>query len=554
MAAPVLRQSAANSVAKGASRRCTVTFDRPTAENSFIALVVTQSGGYPVTAPAPSGFTRSKTEGTPQLHVTLFTREAAPTMNSVTVTTPRDLALHVRAFEFTGARQSGALDKAVTKVPPHFHSDDDIDTGSTGTTVQADETVVAVVINRYPSTVQQAFVGGFQRLFDDTTPQYYGRYGRNSDSERHRVTFHQLLTTTIGSFRLRGRLSSVREMLALIFTVRGGTSGPARLVSRGGPPVLTVGGSGSVAQLSAFGPMRATLVPPVLLGQGATATMLPFAFQFRLNGLLVGSGTRYDVRSHDGLYGYDMRTSDDDQPRGDGAQRGVDLQSARQMLFSIEVAGTEDEVEQLVGVLHRALRPQRDTDWEMVWRHPSQVARMLRCRPVNMPRDVDDTRTKVAVQQVQLRAADPRHYSAVPRQVVVPVTPDGLEPVIVTARNAGNIAAHPIITMIGPTSGPPVTRVELVNASGGVTFDVSLTLPPGGVLVGDMDARVTGAPRSVITLDGAAKYGSWQLPRVPFHLEPDPYAVAGDNEVYLRTTPPGAPVRCVLDYRDTWSG
>lgn len=282
--------------------------------------------------------------------------------------------------------------------------------------------------------------------------------------------------------------------------------------------------------------------------------MLPFAYQFRLNGLLVGDNTPYAVNSHEGLYGYSMRTSDDDQSRGDGALRGVDLQSARHVLFEIEVGGTETEVEQLLGVLYRTLAPQRDVDWELVWRHPSQAARMIRCRPVEMPRQVDDTRTKLAPQPVQLRAADPRHYSAVAKRVEVAVTPAGEAPVYTTVTNDGNIAAYPRITIVGPPTGQAVSRIELVNASGLVTFDVQMTLPARGVLVGDMEARVTGAPRSTITLDGQSKYGSWQLPREPFRLDADPFVTNGDNQLYLRTEPPGAPVTCTLDYRDTWAG
>jgi hypothetical protein len=69
-----------------------------------------------------------------------------------------------------------------------------------------------------------------------------------------------------------------------------------------------------------------------------------------------------------------------------------------------------------------------------------------------------------------------------------------------------------------------------------------------------MDARVTGAPRSTITLDGVSKYGAWQLPRSPFRIDPDPYAVDGDNVLYMRTEPAGVPLVCTLDYRDTWAG
>jgi hypothetical protein len=68
-----------------------------------------------------------------------------------------------------------------------------------------------------------------------------------------------------------------------------------------------------------------------------------------------------------------------------------------------------------------------------------------------------------------------------------------------------------------------------------------------------MDGRITGAPRSPITLDGQSKYGSWQLPRDPFRIDPDPSGQGGFNNLYLRTTPAGAPVTATLEYRDTWA-
>lgn len=555
MAPPVLRQSASNAVAKGQSRTCTATFDQPTTENSLVVVVAVAGGGYPVHNVGPAGFTFLRSEGTPNLHVTMWYREAAPATRQVSVTSPADRSLSVRAFEYTGARQSGAVDKVTIRVPPHNHNSADVDTGYTGTTVQADQVVLVVIANRYASTVQTGFQGGFARLFENITPQYFGTYGQNADADRCRMTVHQLLAYSIGTFRLLARLSSSREWITFIVTFRGGSAGPARMTSTTAPTMVTANPTANAAaQLSAFGRFTSTAQPAIVDTHGGTGTILPFDYQFQLNGLLVGDGTPYDVVSHDGLYGYEVRTSDDDQPRGDGGLRGVDLQSARVVLFRLAVGGSEQEVEQLLAVLYRALAPQRDLDWSLVWRHPAQPAKLLRCRPIQLPRESAHDATRLAPQSVALRAVDPRHYSAVAKQVEIPNSlADGtLQQVTVT--NVGNIAAHPKITLLGPTNISSVTRVELVNSSGLVTFDVRLTLPTGSVLVGDMEARVTGAPRSTIELDGVTKYGSWQLPRTPFRLDPDPYVIDGDNVLYMRTDPPGADVRCILDWRDTWAG
>ncbi len=151
-----------------------------------------------------------------------------------------------------------------------------------------------------------------------------------------------------------------------------------------------------------------------------------------------------------------------------------------------------------------------------------------------------------------LLGADPRHYAAIPKTIQIPVSV-GLVPTYVTARNEGNSAAFPQITIKGDPNRT-VTRVELVNFNGLYTFDIRANLLPGALLQGDMLSVVTGASRSPITIDGATKYGAWQLPREPFRLEPDPEVDDGDNVLYLRTEPEGAQIECSLTYQDTWSG
>lgn len=553
--APSLRQAASNTVCKGQSRQCTVTFNEPTTEKNLVVLVCVAGGGAAVTPTVvPSGFTFLRSASTGGMTMTMWYWEGAPRLTSITVTSPADRSLQVRAMEYNGVAQSNALDRITVRTPASSSSDS-VDTGVTGTPAQPDHLVVSVVANRHASTVQSGFIGGLSRLFESVSPQYFGLWGSNADSDRTRMTVHEVVAYAFRSWQLLCRLSSMREWISFIVIFRGGSSGPKRLTSTTAPPMIATNGPAGSAMLSAFGKFTSTRAAPVMSTQGGTATMLPFAYQYRANGLLLGVNTRYHVVSHDGLYGYTMRTSDDDQPRGDGALRGVDLQSAREILLMLEVDGVEAEVEQLLGVLYRAVTPQRDLDWEFVWRHPSQGARMIRCRPVELPREVTHDRTKLAPQAIQLRAADPRHYSAVAKHVEIPATPAGVtEPLRVSVVNAGDIPAYPRITIVGPKTGAAVNRVELVNETGLVTFDVQLTLPPRSVLVGDMEARVTGAPRSSITMDGQSKYGSWQLPRAPFRIDPAPYAIDGENLLYLRTDPPGADVTCTLDYRDTWAG
>lgn len=546
---PVLEQSAANSVAKYQSRTCTATFSRPTTPGSLLVAVCVAAGTLPSGLTTPAGFTHLASRGLRDMQMSVWYRQAAPATNSVSVTTlDAEKSLQVRVLEYSGMAQANVVDKLSVQAG----ESDDPFAGPTGTTAQADELALAFIGNQYASAVQAGFSGGLVRLFEGVSPQSWSR-GTNQDWERARYTVHQAATTAPSNFTIRGFLSSERRWMAVLVTFRGASTGPARFTSTTAPAALTAAGTGA---LTVFGPLRSTATSNRAIVTSGRASVLPFNYQFLLpNGLMIGQDTVYRVVSHDGLYGHDVRSSDEDQPRGDGSLRGVDLQSARQVLFKIQTTGTREEIELRLDLLYRALVPQRDTDWDLVWRHPATAARLIRVRPIQLPREIDQRQIIAADQSIALRAADPRHYSAVPQRVVVPVTPAGAaEPLTVNVFNDGNIPAYPVITISGPTSGPAVSRIELVNATTLISFEARLVLAKGSTLVGDMQARITGAPRSVVTLDGQSKYGSWQLPRSPFRLDPDATGRGGFNTVYLRTEPAGAPVTCTLDFRSSWSG
>lgn len=549
---PVLEQSTYNAVAKYQSRTCTATFTTPTKPGSLVIVVCAAAGTLPSNLTDPAGFTLLGSRGLRDMQMSVWYRQASSSVTSVSVTALDDnKSLQIRALEYSGMAQANALDKLAVQSSESAV----VFTGSTGTTSQADELVLGFVANQYASTAQYGFGGNLTRLYETTSPQNW-RDGSNEDWERSRLTVHQAIATSTGNYSLATLLSSSRRWMTLLVSFRGGSSGPARFTSTTAAPVLNAGGTGS---LTVFGKLTSSGpdLPPVLATSGGPAHIGPFNYQYRLGGfggLLIGSGTQFMVEGTDGLGGWDIRTSDDDLPRSDGSLRGIDLESARQVSFTMNVGMGREEVERNMDILYRALVPQRDGDWELIWRHPTGPLKMMRVRPINLLRQRNNQQISAASQSFVLRASDPRHYSAIVHSVNIPVTPDDGDPVTTEVVNLGNSAAYPVITINGPSSGPPVSRVELVNESGLVTFDVQLTLPTGSVLVGDMDARVTGAPRSIVTLDGQSKYGSWQLPRDPFHINPDPTGFGGFNLLYLRTTPAGAPVSCTIQYRDTWSG
>jgi hypothetical protein len=542
------RQSAGNAVAKAGpgdkgSTTVRATFDKATVAGSLVLVVATTAGGVEMPhSLSVSGYTRLDSIAVRDLQLTVWMRENAPSVSSISVSVQAYRSMQLRLFEYPGIAQAGALDR-LTRQSGESRSPS---TGRSGTTAQADELVFAVIANQYASTTQSGFTGGLAKLYESVSPR-----SDDHDWERSRHSIHHGATTSTGSFSLSASLSTTRRWIGLLATFKGGSTGPLQISSTDQPPVLDWGGGG---ELTLFGPLSSTDTDPVWdAGEVVRARIGPSTYQYRLggwDGLLIGAGTPYRVESIEGLEGWQVRTSDDDLPRGDGALRGVDLQAARQILFKVNVASTDRaEVEHAMDVLYRALVPQRDEDWELLFRHPGRPLRSVWCRPVDLARELSLRQTIVNHQGFALRAADPRHYSAQIHMVDVPVTPAGADPIIVTANNIGNGPAYPIIRINGPDWGDPATRVVLTNLTTDVRLNLRSVLPRGSTLVADMPAHATGAPRSPITIDGQPKYGAWQPPRRTFAIWP------GINELMFEVEPAGAPVPpCSLEYHSSWSG
>lgn len=562
--APSLRQTTHATVCRYESRTLTATFDSPSVQNNLLVMTAVVGGGRTnLTVPANWQLVRSAYIR--NVHVFMWYYVASPATESVTIVSSDERSMQMRIMEYSGASQNAA--NVLDKVSVQYSESRECYSGQTPNIAQADEIVVAVVGNGHASCSQSGFSGGLIRLFENLSPQRYGRHSEywNDDEDRTRMTVHQFVATFITFFYLRAYLSSQRAWVAIIATFRGGSSGPARMTAKnGGTPYCENPLDGGKGRLDAFGPLtsKGTTIKNYISAMdnatGGSASMFPFNYQYKVGtgtGLIIGSGSRFLVESVEGLNGFAVRTSDADLPRGDGALRGIDLTSARIIQFNLNIGRNAEEIELLMDRLYRALIPQRDDDWELIWRHPTAVAKMMRVRPIELPRLRNSAGLLYSKQAFALRAADPRHYSAAIKAVTIPNTPAGsTTPTQVNVPNAGNIAAYPLITISGATNGVTVSRVQITNHSSQVIFDVQLTLPPSSVLVGDMEAKVTSAPRSVITLDGQSRYGAWELPRDPFRIDADPTGQGGFNVLSMQTVPAGAPVKCVLTYRDTWSG
>ena len=545
---PYLVQAAGNEVANYQSYRCRVTFDRPTTENNLVVVVATISDDDRRLS-GPPGFTwiGTKEDGRNRFKMAAWYRAGAPAMSYVEVTASKKRAMIAYVMEYAYVRQTAPLDKVLIVAANTVSC-------RTGTTVTAqdDSVVIAAIMNETASCYQTGFTGGFIKVRDSVTPLKWGPNFTDRDDERHRLTVHQAVTTSISTVGITWLLSVQRSWVAFLLVFKGGSAGPKRMTAKTQAAMLTTSGTGG---LTAFGPLRSvnqSANTMLAAGVGTVARVGPFNYQYRLGGfagLLIGDDTDYKVESVEGLEGWSLRTSDDELPRGDGALRGVDLQSARIIAFKMAFTGTHEQIEDKADYLYRALIPQRDEDWPLIWRHPGRPLRVVYCRPTDLAREISQRQLMKHDQSFALRAADPRHYSVVQYEKIIPVTPaSAAEPFVMMVLNIGNAPAYPVIRITGPSSGPDVSRIVLRNATTDTVFDVSSTLAKGSTLIGDMPARATGANRSIVTVDDVSKYGAWQFPRQAFRLNP------GANDISLQVTPAGAPVTCMLTYRDTWSG
>lgn len=539
-----LRQQAGHTEDAGQNRSLSVTLSQSTLSNSLLVIVCSVSHPYENVSAlpsVPSGFSLVFNRRSGKQTTAMWQRTAAPVTSKITVNSSGETyGIQARVLEFTGAAQTNAVDR----VTVNSSESSTVSSGSTGTTSQADELLIGVVCNRYASTTQFGFTGGLgqysQTLSDGSEP----------DHDRTRLTVLGGITSTTGSFAIGAKLSTSRDWVGALVSFRGGSLGPARMTSKAQTPAIRITGT---ARLSAFGPMRSKN-QPVAIGIGGRVWIGPFENQFLLggrDGLLIGANTDYRVESVEGLGGTDIRSSDTAFPRSDGDQRGLDYQTARQIMFRVNFNGPG--LEARMQALLSTLRPRRETDWDLFFRLPGMPLQVIHCRPMGLSRELSLERMIVANQAFALRAADPRIYSSGWREITVPVSDASEIVTAVSAPNLGNANAYPIISVTAPST-TQVTAFELVNITGNIAFSFDGILPPGGQLIADMPAVVTSEPRSKILIDGQPKYGSWVAPREPFYLAPNPDAPNGINALYLRTTPTQTDVTCTLRYRDTWYG
>jgi hypothetical protein len=289
--------------------------------------------------------------------------------------------------------------------------------------------------------------------------------------------------------------------------------------------------------------------------------------QFEYRGLVFGEGTDFHVNRAEGFEGYEVRSSDSDQPRGDGGIRGLDYVAPRTLAFElaiIEYTGGETTYEDYWREIRKAFRPSRELDYPLTFKRPGCPERFIQCRPVQLVRVEEYQRYNiVGFPPVVLRAVDPRIYSTQIHTGNVPVyVPNGggvdfdidfAEDFTTTpgtqiefvAHNDGTANAYPLIRFYGPTVGT-VTGVSLTNTTTGQSIEISATMATGQALWADMQAIVTASNALGIHMDQASRYGDWALPREPFALAP------GSNTLRFEVEGTSVDASCRIQWRDTW--
>lgn len=288
--------------------------------------------------------------------------------------------------------------------------------------------------------------------------------------------------------------------------------------------------------------------------------------QFFYRGLTFGPGTDYYVNRAEGFEGFEARTSDSDQPRNDGGLRGLDYVAPRTVALELAVIAEDEDgsgYESYWSAVRSAFRPSLAIDYDLTFKRPGQVEKLIRCRPVQLVRVEEYKRfNRFGFPPVVLRAVDPRIYSVdehAGNAAVYSSSGGGLDLPIVNfpgefgagvqtelvVENVGTADAYPLIRFYGPIVGT-CTGVTLTNTTTGQVLQIATTITTGQILTADMTAAVTGSDSLVISLGGSSRYGSWALPRTPFALTP------GSNTLRFQVTGTSTDVIANIIWRDTW--
>ena len=187
-------------------------------------------------------------------------------------------------------------------------------------------------------------------------------------------------------------------------------------------------------------------------------------YQFHYNGLTFGANTPIAVLTEEGLGLSDIRNGDVNWARDHGQSPGLDLLSAKDVIFDlwITAGGTSVQARQLE--LAAATNVLPDEELPLWFQLPNLPIMCVLCRPRKRSFKIDSDYAAANIDKPELsfHVTDPRIYEA-GKSVTY-----GLGAVVagkVTAKSEtfvnGNTEMRPVATFKGPLTGPKITNTEI---------------------------------------------------------------------------------------------
>lgn len=291
-------------------------------------------------------------------------------------------------------------------------------------------------------------------------------------------------------------------------------------------------------------------------------TLLDYQYWFGYGtiGAVFGDRTNIDVVRVQGLHSQTIRSGNRLLPRSHGASPGLHLLDQKIISFELEIPDRQQYVDFL-----SIFRSTEIQEGELHWKMPELPQSFHRARVVARNEEQTGLTTGLIPVTIAFECADPRIYDAAERSILLRgynPTSGGVEWDIewevdftsgistegqdVVAHNAGYEKAYPLIRFFGPTVGT-CTGVKIENFTTGEDIEINTAVLTGQILVADMSARIRGTGALMIQIDGASRYGDWELPRNTFYLAP------GDNVLRFTMTGSSTDMLATLNWRDTSS-
>lgn len=272
-------------------------------------------------------------------------------------------------------------------------------------------------------------------------------------------------------------------------------------------------------------------------------------WQVQVGALVLGAGTPYGLVSATGLRGLpDLRTQATPRDGADGVFTSPDFAGTRTIELTVDVAASSgSSITDRADALTWAVVAARAVT-TLSWREPgrdvkSVSGRWRRCTPL-IDQSYSLGFTKVAMQFV---CDDPFIYGpfagvvltmpsggGVPMPLTMPVVFSGSTGGAQTVTNIGNVAARPLLSIVGPATFPVVT-----NLTTGETMSVFVNLGPGDELTINSATRtllVNGRPARELLVPGS----SW------ITLPP------GDSRLSFTASTTSTASACGVIYSPTW--